>query len=110
MTVANIPRIPSTLLHEVSQVSQRYAEVQRYHAERNREQNWEELSKLLALQEANRLLRNYNLKRKTIDILIYNRKHSNKVFKYKKIVEYFLKKNSKIHVIGDNLDIIKEPL
>ena len=38
MTVANIPRIPSTLLHEVSQVSQRYAEVQRYHAEKNREQ------------------------------------------------------------------------
>jgi hypothetical protein len=54
-----------------------------------------------------RLLRNYNLKRKTIDILIYNRKHSNKVFKYKKIVEYFLKKNSKIHVVGDNLDINK---
>jgi hypothetical protein len=54
-----------------------------------------------------RLLRNYNLKRKTIDILIYNRKHGNKVFKYKKIIEYFLKKNAKIHVIGDNLNINK---
>lgn len=71
MTVANIPRIPSTLLHEVSQVSQRYAEVQRYHAEKNREQNWEELSKLLALQEANRLLRNYNYMKDTEEIRQY---------------------------------------
>ena len=71
MTVANIPRLPSTLLHEVSQVSQRYAEVQRYHAERNREQNWEELSKLLALQEANRLLRNYNYAKDTEEIRQY---------------------------------------
>lgn len=71
MTVPNIPRIPSTLLHEVSQVSQRYAEVQRYHAERNREQNWEEQSKLLALQEANRLLRNYNYMKDTEEIRQY---------------------------------------
>lgn len=71
MTVANIPRIPSTLLHEVSQVSQRYAEVQRYYAEKNREQNWEELSKLLALQEANRLLRNYNYMKDTEEIRQY---------------------------------------
>ena len=71
MTVPNIPRIPSTLLHEVSQVSQRYAEVQRFHAERNREQNWEEQSKLLALQEANRLLRNYNYMKDTEEIRQY---------------------------------------
>jgi hypothetical protein len=71
MTVTNIPRIPSTLLHEVSQVSQRYAEVQRYHAEKNREQNWEEQSRILALQEANRLLRNYNYMKDTEEIRQY---------------------------------------
>lgn len=71
MTVPNIPRIPSTLLHEVSQVSQRYAEVQRYHAERNREQNWEEQSRLLALQESNRILRNYNYMKDTEEIRQY---------------------------------------
>lgn len=71
MTVPNIPRIPSTLLHEVSQVSQRYAEMQKFHAERDREQNWEELSKLLALQESNRLLRNYNYMKDTEEIRQY---------------------------------------
>jgi hypothetical protein len=71
MTVPNIPRIPSTLLHEVTQVSQRYAEIQRYHAEQNREQNWEELSRILALQEANRLLRNYNYMKDTEEIRQY---------------------------------------
>ena len=71
MSVPNIPRIPSTLLHEVSQVSQRYAEVQRYHAQRDREQNWEEQSRILALQEANRLLRNYNYMKDTEEIRQY---------------------------------------
>ena len=71
MSVPNIPRIPSTLLHEVTQVSQRYAEVQRYHAEQNREQNWQEQSKLLALQESNRLLRNYNYMKDTEEIRQY---------------------------------------
>ena len=66
-----IPRISSTLLHEVSQVSQRYAEIQRYHAERDREQNWEELSKLLALQESHRLLRNYNYAKDTEELRQY---------------------------------------
>jgi len=71
VSVPNIPRIPSTLLHEVSQVSQRYAEVQRYHAQRDREQNWEEQSRILALQEANRLLRNYNYMKDTEEIRQY---------------------------------------
>lgn len=66
-----IPRISSALLHEVSQVSQRYAEVQRYHAERNREQNWEEQSKLLALQESRRLLKNYNYAKDTEELRQY---------------------------------------
>ena len=66
-----IPRISSTLLHEVSQVSQRYAEIQRYHAERDRKQNWEELSKLLALQESHRLLRNYNYAKDTEELRQY---------------------------------------
>lgn len=71
MSVTNIPRIPSTLLHEVTQVSQRYAEVQRHCAEQDREQNWEEQSKLLALQEANRLLRNYNYAKDTEELRQY---------------------------------------
>lgn len=71
MSVPNIPRIPSTLLHEVSQVSQRYAEIQRYHAQQDREQNWEEQSRILALQEANRLLRNYNYMKDTEEIRQY---------------------------------------
>lgn len=66
-----IHRISSALLHEVSQVSQRYAEVQRYHAERNREQNWEEQSKLLALQESRRLLKNYNYAKDTEELRQY---------------------------------------
>ena len=71
MSVPNIPRIPSTLLQEVTQVSQRYAEVMKYHAERNREQNWEEQSKLLTLQESHRLLRNYNYMKDTEEIRQY---------------------------------------
>lgn len=67
----NVYRIPSTLLNEVSQESQRYAEVQKYHSERNREQNWEELSKLLAVQESARLLRNYNYAKDTEQIRQY---------------------------------------
>ncbi len=66
-----ISRIPSTLLHEVAQYAQRWAAVQQYHAERNREQNFEELSKLLALQESNRLLRNYNYAKDTEEIRQY---------------------------------------
>jgi hypothetical protein len=60
-----IPRVSSTLLNEVSQFSQRLAEVNKYQAEKNRENNYQEQSKLLALQEANRLLRNYNYQKDT---------------------------------------------
>jgi hypothetical protein len=61
----NIPRVSSALLHEVSQWSIRNDQVQRWHAEKNREVNWEEQSKLLALQESHRLLRNYNYQKDT---------------------------------------------
>jgi hypothetical protein len=54
-----------------------------------------------------RLLKDYPLKPKNIDILLYNRKHPNKIFKNKKIVEFFLRKNMKIHVIGAHLCIKK---
>lgn len=60
-----IPRVSSTLLHEVSQWSIRNEQVQHWHAEKNREVNYEEQSKLLALQEAHRLLRNYNYAKDT---------------------------------------------
>jgi hypothetical protein len=60
-----IPKVSSALLHEVSQWSIRNDQVQRWHAEKNREVNWEEQSKLLALQESHRLLRNYNYEKDT---------------------------------------------
>jgi len=60
-----IPRVSQTLLREVSQVSQRSVEVTKYFAEKNREKNYQEQSKLLALQESHRLLRNYNYKKDT---------------------------------------------
>ena len=60
-----IPRVSSTLLHEVSQFSQRLTEVSKYMAEKNRETNYQEQSKLLALQESHRLLRNYNYQKDT---------------------------------------------
>ena len=60
-----IPRVSSTLLHEVSQWSIRNDQAQKWQAEQNRIENWEEQSKLLALQEANRLLRNYNYQKDT---------------------------------------------
>ncbi len=60
-----IPRVSSALLHEVSQWSIRNDQVQKWQAEKNREVNYEEQSKLLALQEANRLLRNYNYQKDT---------------------------------------------
>jgi hypothetical protein len=60
-----IPRVNSTLLHEVSQFSQRLTEVSKYMAEKNRETNYQEQSKLLALQESHRLLRNYNYQKDT---------------------------------------------
>jgi hypothetical protein len=60
-----IPKIPSTLLHEVSQWSIRNDQAQRWQAQENREDNWEEQSKLLALQESHRLLRNYNYQKDT---------------------------------------------
>jgi len=40
-------------------------QVQKWHAEKNREDNHEEQSKLLTLQETNRLLRNYNYQKDT---------------------------------------------
>ncbi len=60
-----IPKVSSALLHEVSQWSIRNDQVQRWHAERNRDENWEEQSKLLALQESHRVLRNYNYQKDT---------------------------------------------
>lgn len=66
-----IYKIPSSLLHEVSQISQRRAEVQKYYAEQNRQENDEEQSKLLATQESTRLLRNYNYAKDTEELRQY---------------------------------------
>ena len=60
-----IPRVSSTLLYEVSQVSQRMVEINKSIAERNREINEQEKAKLLSIQEANRLLRNYDYMKDT---------------------------------------------
>ena len=60
-----IPRVSSTLLYEVSQVSQRMAEINKSVAERNREIDENEQAKLISIQEANRLIRNYNYMKDT---------------------------------------------
>jgi hypothetical protein len=60
-----IPRVSSTLLNEVGHLSQRLAEINKYQAEKNRETNHQEQSKMLAVQEAHRLLRNYNYQKDT---------------------------------------------
>ena len=60
-----IPRVSSTLLYEVSQVSQRMVEINKSIAERNREINEQEKAKLLSIQEANRLIRNYDYMKDT---------------------------------------------
>ena len=54
-----------------------------------------------------RLIKDYSSKPKTIDILIYNRGHPNKIFQNKKIINFFIKNNFKIHVIGTPLNIKK---
>ena len=54
-----------------------------------------------------RLIKDYPLRRKTIDILIYNRRHPNKIFENKNIINFFLNNNMKIHVIGAYLNIKK---
>ena len=60
-----IPRVSSTLLYEVSQISQRMVEINKSVAERNREINEQEKAKLLSIQEANRLIRNYDYMKDT---------------------------------------------
>ena len=60
-----IPRITSTLLQEVSQYSFRAVALNDSIAERNNEINQQELAKLIFIQEANRLLRNYNYMKDT---------------------------------------------
>jgi ribosomal protein S21 len=60
-----IPRVSATLLYEVSQTSQRAVEINKSLAEQHRRENYEEQSKLLAIQEATRLLRNYNYQKDT---------------------------------------------
>jgi hypothetical protein len=60
-----IPRVSATLLYEVSQTSQRAVEINKSLAEQHRQENYEEQSKLLAIQEATRLLRNYNYQKDT---------------------------------------------
>jgi hypothetical protein len=54
-----------------------------------------------------RLVTDRPSKRKTIDILLYNRNHPNKIFQNKKIIKYLLSQNVKIHVIGEYLKIKK---
>lgn len=60
-----IPRVTNTLLQEVGQWSLRAQNMSKSIAEHNAETNYEEQSKLLAIQEATRLLRNYNYQKDT---------------------------------------------
>ena len=60
-----IPRVTNALLQEVGQWSLRAQNMSKSIAEHNAETNYEEQSKLLAIQEATRLLRNYNYQKDT---------------------------------------------
>lgn len=66
-----ISKIPTSVLHAATDIPRRYAEMIRYHAEKDREQNYEEQSKQLAIQESNRLLRNYNYAKDTEELRQY---------------------------------------
>lgn len=66
-----VPRISSALLHDVTQYSQRHEQMHKYFSEMHRLQNYEEQSKLLAIQESHRLLRNYNYAKDTEEIRMY---------------------------------------
>lgn len=54
-----------------------------------------------------RLLKDFPIKKKDIDILLYNRDHPNKIFQNKNIINFLLKNNINIHVVGAYLSIKK---
>jgi len=52
-----------------------------------------------------KLLKDYKIKNKNIDLLLYNRKHSNKFINYLKLTKYLLNQNKNIHAIGENIPL-----
>ena len=66
-----IYRITNALLNEVSQWSQRHQYINDSIREKNNELNYQDQTKLLALQEASRLLRNYNYQKDTEELRAY---------------------------------------
>ena len=66
-----IYRITNALLNEVSQWSQTHQYINDSIRERNKELNYQDQTKLLASQEASRLLRNYNYQKDTEELRAY---------------------------------------
>ena len=50
-----------------------------------------------------KLLKDFKIKKKNIDILLYNRSHPNKFVSNLKLVKHLLDQNKNIHTIGENI-------
>lgn len=60
-----IHTVPSTLLYEVSQISHRLAAINTSIAEENKQKYYDDLERLLSIQEANRIMENYHYMKET---------------------------------------------
>lgn len=52
-----------------------------------------------------KLLKDSKIKKKKIDILLYNRNHPNKFINHLKLTKYLLNQNKKIHAIGEHISL-----
>lgn len=66
-----IPKVSTTLLREVSQETYRLQAMNLYEHKNDTDEFYQEKAKLLALQEAQRLLRNYNYMKDTVELNQY---------------------------------------
>ena len=60
-----IHTVPSTLLYEVSQISHRLSAINSTIAEENKQKYYDDLDRLLSIQEANRVMQNYHYMKET---------------------------------------------
>ena len=50
-----------------------------------------------------KLLKDFKIKKKDIDVLLYNRSHPNKFINHLKLIKHLLDQNKNIHSIGENI-------
>jgi hypothetical protein len=62
-------------------------------------------SKYFHFNYCNRLLKDYKIKKKNIDVLLYNRNHPNKFINHLKLTKYLLRQNKNIHTIGESIKL-----